>query len=81
MFGSGCYYKMDEKKDVVGSGDEKDSYNYEDLIVWQKAMDLVEAVYLNSKNFPKSEAYGLTSQLRRAVLSVPLNIAGRSAYP
>jgi len=55
--------------------------SYKDLIAWQKAMDLVELVYRHSSNFPKEEQYGLTSQLRRAVVSVPSNIAegqGRS---
>jgi four helix bundle protein len=49
--------------------------NSSDLIAWQKAMDLVEAVYLLSSAFPREELYGLTSQIRRAVVSVPSNIA------
>ena len=49
--------------------------NYRDLIAWQKAMDLVEAVYRATKQFPKDELYGLTSQVRRAVVSIPSNIA------
>jgi four helix bundle protein len=49
--------------------------SYRDLIVWQKAMDLVEGVYKKTKGFPREELYGLTSQLRRAVVSVPSNIA------
>ena len=49
--------------------------NYQDLIVWQKAMDLVEQVYTTSKSFPREEVYGLTSQLRRAAVSIPSNIA------
>ena len=49
--------------------------SYRDLIVWQKAMDLVEDVYKKTKGFPREELYGLTSQLRRAVVSVPSNIA------
>ena len=48
--------------------------NYENLLVWQKAMNLVEQVYLKTKMFPKEELYGITSQLRRATLSIPLNI-------
>lgn len=53
--------------------------NYRDLIAWQKAMDLVEEVYRATREFPSDELYGLTSQLRRAVVSVPSNIAeGRS---
>jgi four helix bundle protein len=54
---------------------------YSDLIAWQKAMDLVAAVYQVSGGFPKSEIYGLTSQLRKSAVSVPSNIAegyGRS---
>ncbi len=49
--------------------------SYEDLEVWQKAMDLVTLVYRLTKGFPKEEVYGLTSQLRRAAVSVPSNIA------
>lgn len=48
---------------------------YRELIVWQKAMDLVEMVYKTTQYFPKEEMYGLTSQLRRAIVSVPSNIA------
>lgn len=48
---------------------------YRDLEVWQKAVDLVEAVYLLAKSFPAEERFGLTSQLQRAVISVPANIA------
>ena len=49
--------------------------NYRDLIVWQKAMDLVERAYIETRRIPKEELYGLTSQLRRAVVSIPSNIA------
>ncbi len=49
--------------------------DYRDLIVWQKAMDLVEAIYRLTRAFPKEELYGLTSQVRRAAISVPSNIA------
>jgi four helix bundle protein len=49
--------------------------NYQDLIAWQKSMDLVEVVYSVSKAFPREETYGLTSQLRRAAVSIPSNIA------
>lgn len=51
------------------------SRNYRDLIAWQKAMDLVEAVYRVSATFPKEEMYGITSQIRRAAVSIPSNIA------
>lgn len=47
---------------------------YKKLILWQKADALAYGVYLNSKEFPKEEIYGITSQLRRSSLSVPLNI-------
>ena len=49
--------------------------NYSELIVWQKAMDLVDGIYAATKRFPKEELYGLTSQVRRAAVSVPSNIA------
>ena len=49
--------------------------SYRDLIAWQKAMDLVPAVYSCTQTFPKTETYGLVSQLRRAAVSVPSNIA------
>ena len=49
--------------------------NFQDLIVWQKAHQFVLSVYRISKGFPREEIYGLTSQLRRAAISVPANIA------
>jgi len=49
--------------------------SHRDLIVWQKAMDLVVSVYRATDSFPKAETYGLTSQIRRAVTSIPANIA------
>ena len=49
--------------------------NYQELIVWQKAMDLVEDVYKSSRDFPREEIYALTSQIRRAAVSIPSNIA------
>lgn len=49
--------------------------NYSELIAWQKAMDLVERIYEATREFPKEELYGLTSQLRRAAVSIPSNIA------
>lgn len=48
---------------------------FKDLIVWQKSMELVRAVYALSKAFPADERYALTDQLRRAVVSIPSNIA------
>lgn len=49
--------------------------SYRDLLVWQKAMDLVVICYKIAESFPKEEIYGLTSQLRRAAVSIPANIA------
>jgi four helix bundle protein len=48
---------------------------FEDLLVWQKAHEWVLAAYGYSAGFPKSEIYGLSSQLRRAAVSIPANIA------
>lgn len=48
---------------------------FQDLTVWQRAMELTEAVYSLTKTFPKDEIYGLTSQLRRASISIAINIA------
>jgi four helix bundle protein len=48
---------------------------YQNLIAWQKAIDLCEAIYKASSAFPPQELYGLTSQIRRAAVSVPSNIA------
>jgi four helix bundle protein len=49
--------------------------SYRDLLVWQKAMELTVETYRFSSSFPRSEVYGLTSQLRRAGVSVPSNVA------
>lgn len=49
--------------------------SYRDLVVWQKSMDLVVTVYNITDKFPKSEIYGLTSQMRRSSVSIPSNIA------
>ena len=55
--------------------DDRNDYYYKKLKVWQKAMQLVVQVYKATKNFPKHEQYGLISQLRRSVVSIPSNIA------
>ncbi len=49
--------------------------SFTDLLVWQKAHEFVLKIYRATENFPKSEVYGLTSQLRRAAVSIPANIA------
>ena len=54
---------------------EKPAQSFEDLIVWQKAHQLVLDVYKLTSDFPKHERYGLVSQMRRAAVSIPANIA------
>src|SRR5690349_7630236 len=49
------------------------------LVAWQKAMDLVERIYELTRRLPRDEIYGLTSQMRRAAVSVPSNIAEGAA--
>ncbi len=61
---------------------DKPIRSYQDLKAWQKAMDLVTGIYQVSHKFPREEIFALTSQLRRAAVSVPSNIAegqGRSS--
>jgi four helix bundle protein len=58
--------------------------NYKELKVWQKSYQLCLEMYMITKGFPKEETYGLTSQIRRAAVSVPSNIAegyGRKTTP
>ncbi|MGB3380742.1 MAG: four helix bundle protein [Rhodanobacter sp.] len=49
--------------------------DYRDLIVWKESMDLAVDIYALTRSFPREEAFGLTSQLRRAASSIPANIA------
>lgn len=49
--------------------------SYKDLLVWQKSVRLCKEIYVLSGKYPKHELYGLTSQIRRAVISIPSNIA------
>jgi four helix bundle protein len=49
--------------------------SYKDLEVWKKSIELVKQLYLTTENFPTKELYGLTSQMRRAAISIPSNIA------
>ncbi len=55
--------------------DRTPAQRFEDLIVWQKAHTLTLRVYKLTRSFPKDELFGLTSQMRRAAVSVPANIA------
>jgi four helix bundle protein len=52
---------------------------HKDLDVWKNAMDFAEKIYLLAGKFPKGEQFGLTSQLRRSVVSIPCNIAEGAA--
>jgi four helix bundle protein len=57
------------------------STDYKQLAVWQRAMDLVREVYRSTRSFPREELFGLSSQMRRAAVSVPSNIAeGKGRY-
>ncbi len=51
------------------------SRSYKDLIVWQKALLLVKEIYALTEHFPQSENFGLTSQMQRSAMSIPMNIA------
>jgi len=53
----------------------KDNKSYTNLNVWISSRELVKQLYLFTKDFPKEEVYALTSQMRRAVISIPSNIA------
>ncbi len=55
--------------------------SYQDLLVWQKAMSLVTDIYRITSEFPPEERYGLTSQVRRAAVSIPSYIAEGQAMP
>jgi four helix bundle protein len=63
---------MDKKDGSSGIGRTR---HYRDLLVWQKGMNLARAVYAETESFPKSEMFGLRSQMRRATVSIPSNIA------
>ena len=61
-------------------------FQFRNLTVWQKGMDLAERVYAGTDKFPRAEMYGLTSQIRKAAVSIPSNIAegkavGGQNYP
>src|SRR5260370_14788968 len=60
---------------VVGSPPHPKVTNYRDLIVWTRGMDLAEVCYKLTNLLPRSEIYGLSSQIRRAAVSIPANIA------
>lgn len=49
--------------------------NFKELKIWQKGIEIVKEIYSITKEFPKEEIYGLTSQMRRAAVSIPCNVA------
>ncbi len=55
------------------------AHNFRELKVWKLSRELVKEIYLTTNNFPEEEKFGLTSQLRRASISIPSNIAEGSA--
>jgi len=57
------------------SGDSKTVKSYKDLLVWQKGIVLVKEIYQLTQTFPEIERFGLVSQMRRAAVSIPSNIA------
>lgn len=63
---------MGKNDDSRGNGRTR---HFRDLLLWQKAMDLTRAVYLETEALPAKELFGLQSQMRRAAVSVPSNIA------
>jgi four helix bundle protein len=60
---------------ILGSKNGARTRHYRDLLVWQKAMELARAVYRDTEALPKAELFGLQSQMRRAAVSIPSNIA------
>jgi four helix bundle protein len=60
---------------VIGGENMNNIKSYKDLEVWQRSMNLVKQVYVLTNKLPKEELYGLTSQIRRAAVSIPSNIA------
>ena len=54
---------------------EKEIKSFRDLIIWQRGINLVKDVYEETRNFPKEELYGITTQIRRSAISIPSNIS------
>jgi four helix bundle protein len=74
--------KISEERNSEPTGGARLVASHKDLLVWQRSMDLVETVYRFTASFPATEQWGLISQMRRAAISVPSNIAegyGRQA--
>jgi four helix bundle protein len=60
---------------IEASTGKRDVKTFKDLLIWQQGMRLAEGIYHETERFPKSELYGMVSQMRRAAVSVPSNIA------
>ncbi|HZF01916.1 MAG TPA: four helix bundle protein [Methylomirabilota bacterium] len=65
----------DEISNRLNTGQKNPAQSYRDLLVWQKAMTLAKVIYKITAEFPSEEKFGLISQMRRAAVSVPSNIA------
>ena len=66
---------MTESREATNISRKQVVRNYRDLLVWQKAMSLVEEIYALTRQFPADERFGLVVQLRRAAVSIPSNLA------
>jgi four helix bundle protein len=64
-----------QKSEVRSQEMKKPAKTFQDLVVWQKAHEFALMTYKFTANFPKEEIYGLSSQFRRAAVSIPANIA------
>jgi len=62
-------------KQQMASSEKKNGRSYRDLVVWQKSVELCTLVYALTKRYPKDELFALTSQTRRAVVSISANIS------
>jgi four helix bundle protein len=69
------YYEVGETISVVAEPDGRKVTDFKDLWVWKTGMQLLKPIYQVTRKLPKEEQYGLVSQLRRAAVSVPSNIA------
>ncbi|HPR32489.1 MAG TPA: four helix bundle protein [Prolixibacteraceae bacterium] len=65
----------EKSTDDFGQIRYKKMHKFKELKVWQRGRHLVKDIYLHTNNFPKDEIYGITSQIRRSVVSIPTNIA------
>ena len=68
-----------QQQETIGQRTVKSKKPHRNLVAWQKAMDLAVNIYELTRNFPQEELYALTSQLRRAAVSAPSNIAEGAA--